>query len=131
AHQVHVGRAVRRGLRVAYGEGSVRGDLAGQLPGGVQGLALGDYAVDEPDLARLLGADAAAGEDELLGERRADQARGARGGAPAGEDAEAHLGEAEGRVRGCNAYITGYGHLAATAEGVAIHGGYSGDGAPI
>ena len=67
---------------------------AAHASGLVEDVALGD-AVDEPDAQRLLGADLAAGEDQVLGPGRADEAGEALGAAAAGDDAEQDLGLAE------------------------------------
>src|SRR5829696_4229218 len=131
AYEVDVERAVRRRLCVPDGERTVGRDLGRQFPGRVQRFTLGDDAVDEAYLPGLFGAYAAAGEDQFLGQRGPDQARQALGAAHAREYPEADLGEAEGCVLGCYPDVAGERDLTSSAERVAVHGGYGGDGAPL
>ena len=131
AYEVYVHGAVSGRLRVPDGEGSVGGDLGCQLPGRVQRVARADDAVDEAHLAGLLGAYAAAGEDQLLGERGPDEAWQALGATHAWEDPERDLGKTEGRVLGGNAHVAGKRHLAAPAEREAVDGSDRRGGAPI
>ena len=99
-------------------------DVAGEpgRRGGVD-LGRGDDLVDEPDGERLGGAHDPAGEDEVLGLRRPDEAREALGAAGAGDDAEEDLGLAEPGVVGRDAEVAGERDLAPAAERVAGDGG--------
>ena len=78
-----------------------------------------DDAVDEADAQRLLGADLAAREDQVLRPRRPDEAGQPLRAAAAGDDAEQHLGLAEPGRRAAHAQVAGQRQLAAAAEGEA------------
>ena len=96
------------------------GQLGRPRQGGVERRALGDDPVDQPDAQRLLGADLAAGEDQVLGPGRADEAGQPLGAAAAGDDAEQDLGLAEpGRCRR-DPEVARQRQLAAAAEGEAV-----------
>ena len=69
---------------------------------------------------RLLRVDRAAGEDELLRDAEAADAREPLRAAPAGDDAEVDLGLAEPRVRRCVAEVAAERELAAAAEREAV-----------
>src|SRR3712207_2111177 len=131
ADEVYVLGSVRGGLRVADGEGAVRAYLGGEGARRRERLALADDPVDEAHTLRLLGVDAPAGEDQLLGERRAYEAREPLGAAHAGEDTEAHLREAEEGVLGGDPYVARNRDLAAAPEGEAVDGGYRRHGAAV
>ncbi len=74
-------------------------------------IASASSAFDEP-----------AGEDQVLGLRRADQPGQPLGAAGAGDDAEQHLGLAEDGVLGCEPHVGGERELAAPAQRVAGDG---------
>ena len=102
------------------GDRGVLGDLLGDGAGDVEQASLGSEALDQPDGEGLGGIEAAAGEDEVLGAARSDEASEALGSAAAGDDAEADLGEAELGGGGGDAEVAGEGELRATAEGRAV-----------
>ena len=87
--------AVDRLLRRPQRERRAADELRGQLARGGVDLVGRHHLVDQADPQRLLGADEAAGEDEVLGPGRADQPRQPLGAAGAGDDAEQDLGLAE------------------------------------
>ena len=79
----------------------------------------GDDLVDQADRQRLVGLDEPAGEDQVLGPARADQAGQPLGAAGARDDAEQHLGLAERGVVGGDPDVGAQRELAAAAERVA------------
>ena len=87
----------------------------------------GDHPVDQADAQRLVGVDLAAGEDQVLGPGRTDQAGQPLGAAAAGDDPEQDLGLAELGGVADDPEVAGQRQLAAAAEGVA---GHRGDGDP-
>src|SRR5918998_534959 len=99
------------------------------LPAPEAGLALLDEGAHA--LPRVLAVDAPAGEDQLLRERRAYEAREPLGAAHARENAEADLGEAEQGVLGRDPYVARDRDLAPTPQGEPVDGGYRGHGAPV
>ena len=103
-------------LDLANGERRLRRELARPGERGVEQFVVGDEAVGEPDLVRLLGADRIADQVHLERLRGADEAREALRAAEAGDDPEADLRLAEaGRLRR-DPEVAGHRQLAAAAE---------------
>ena len=105
-----------------------RGELLERL------VEVGGDLVDEPGLLGLLGGElAVAGgvlEDHPHGGLRADDGLQQRGAAPAGEDAEARLGQADAaHAGGGGAHVGHERDLEAAAEGDAVEVGEDRDGA--
>ena len=91
----------------------------GPLEGPVEHRLGRHHLVDEPHRQRLVGAHLTAGEDQVLGPARADQAREALGAAAAGDDAEQDLRLAEASLLAGDAEVAGQRQLAAAAQGEA------------
>ncbi len=98
--------------------------LERQRHGGVDQHRLVHDLVDQAQAARGAGRDGAAGEHQVHRRRRADQARQARTAAPAGEDAELGLGQADARggIVGRHAIAAGQRDLGAAAHAEAMDG---------
>ena len=109
-------------LAARSAQGAAFANPPAQASDGVVHLVGGQHPVDHADRQRLVGLDEPAGEDQVLGAARADQAGQPLGAAHARDHAEQHLGLAEGGVVGGEAYVGAEGQLAATAEGVAGDG---------
>ena len=78
---------------------------------------------DDAVLGHPLGADELAGEDDLGGDPRRQQARQANQAATGGEQAAAHLGQAEGRLAGGDDQVAGERHLEAAGQRVPLDRG--------
>src|SRR6476469_2852110 len=95
--QAHPGAEPERALGGADGERRVPRDRPGEREGLVAGGPGGHLPVDEAVADGLVDAEAAAGEDQVGGPAGAEAAQGELGSAAAGDEADAHLGEAEHR----------------------------------
>src|SRR5829696_1203995 len=104
------------GLQPAQAAGVVGDDLPGELDGRGLGQRGGRGAVQEPDRQRLLRADDAAGEDELLGAREPDERD-----EPGRPDGRAHprAGPHEAEVVAADAQVAARGDLRAGPDDVA------------
>src|SRR5580765_3481569 len=78
--------------------------------------------IDEPDANRLVGADDPAGEDELLGDTKAADARESLRPAPTRKDSEVHLGLPELRARRGVTHVARERELAPAAERKPVDG---------
>ena len=95
------------------------GELAGHRHRRRVDLVVGDDGVGQADLQRLLGAHVPAGEDQVLGLRRADQPGQPLGAAGAGDDAEQDLRLADLGRGAQHPEVGAQRQLVAAAEGVA------------
>src|SRR4051794_26794178 len=107
-------RVVQRALRGGERERALRREQVRRLARLVEHRIV--HAVDETACERLVGLDEAAGEDQLLREAEAAQAREPLGAAPAGNDPEVDLGLAKLGARGGVADVARRRELAAAAE---------------
>ena len=102
---VEVGPELKHAAGAGYRQRRVGGDLRGQLERRVNRAARIGQPTDDAMLGHPLGADELAGEDDLGGDPRRQQARQADQAATGGKQPAAHLGQAEGGVlrrrRGC------------------------------
>src|SRR5262249_28083055 len=98
-----------------------RGDLVGELDRALERLALRHHLVREPDPKRLLGADLAAGDDQLHRARVADGEVRAPGHAVAADDVPAALERAEDGVLGGDPDVGEQRVLEAGGDGPAVH----------
>src|SRR5581483_4927713 len=120
--EVALERAVRRVLRRREGDAALRRQAGRRLEHTVEQLLRRVDGADQPDPQRLLGVDGAAGEDQVLRQRRADRAGEALGPAPAGDDREVDLRLSEGGALRRVADVARERELAATAEREAVDG---------
>src|SRR5215218_8380022 len=109
---------VDRPLGRGQGERRAGGELLRHGDGGRVDLLVGDDGVGQTDLERLLRADVPAGEDEVLGLGRTDQAGQPLGTARAGDDAEQDLGLTDLCARAEHPEVGAQGELVAAPEGV-------------
>ena len=124
--EAHVEAAAHRGLGIAHPDRGVLRDRARQGEG--LPVRVVDEAVGQAEAQRLLGVDAAGGEDQVGGPRPADAA-GHQLGAPApGDDPDGDLRQREERPRAGDDEVAGQGQLAATAHGIAVDRGDRRDG---
>src|SRR4030095_8379029 len=100
------------------------GQLAGQRPGVVEGLALLGEPVREPETVALRGWDLGAEDQVLEGEPTADQARVALGAAEARRDAQVGFGLTHPRGLLEDADVATHRDLAAAPESVAVDRGH-------
>ena len=110
---------VQHALQLGDGLGWVGRHGAGELEGRGLGRGGGGDAVDEAEPQRLIGADGAGGEQQVLGGGEAaegDQAGGADG------DPQCRTGEAHPQVGAADAHVAGDRDLGAAADDVAVAG---------
>src|SRR5580698_6719128 len=101
------------------GQGGPGGVAGGKGGGGGQHVVVRDDLVNEADPERLGRVDEPAGEHDVLGPGRADQAGQPLGAAGAGDQAEQDLGLAEAGALPGDPEVGAQGELQAAAEGVA------------
>ena len=106
------------------------GLLAGEVAHVVEEAGVGDQGVDQAELQGLAAGDRLAGEDQVERLGDADQPRQAGRAAPAGEDAQPHLGQADAGGRRVARHAAGRGErdLGAAAQADAADRGHGGEG---